>query len=266
MTNNTTPASQTVSYDATPAIVLAGKAKALVTQADAYVIDSPEMLELAAEDLRQVKGLQKEVEAKRTAIVGPLNQAVKAINELFRAPTDYLGQAESTLKFAINAYQVEQERKAAEQRRLAEEAQRAEQERLAAEQAEAQRQADELRQQAEQAAAEGDIEQAQQLAQKFQAAQHQATTVESLANVTSVAMPTAAAPKVSGIAGRVTYSSQVDNLMDLVKAVALGQVPIEALQADKKFLDTQARAYKKAGPLYPGVTIVATRGISARAA
>lgn len=247
MTTNPTTTTQAVTYDATPAIVLAGQAKALLSSADAYVIDSPEMLDLAAADLRQVKTLQKEVEAKRTSIVAPLNQAVKAINELFRAPTEYLGQAESSLKHSINVYQVEQER-------------------LAAEQAEAQRQADELRQQAEQAAASGDIEQAQKLAQESQAAQHQATTVEALASVTTVAMPVAAAPKVEGIAGRVTYSSQVDELMDLVKAVALGQAPIEALQANQKFLDTQARAYKKAGPLYPGVTIVATRSLSARSA
>ena len=70
----------------------------------------------------------------------------------------------------------------------------------------------------------------------------------------------------SGISGRVTYAAHVDDLMTLVKAVAEGKAPLEAIGANDKFLGAQARAFKKSGPLYPGVTAIAERGIAARAA
>jgi hypothetical protein len=63
-----------------------------------------------------------------------------------------------------------------------------------------------------------------------------------------------------------TYSAEVTNLLELVQAVAAGQAPLEALQAETKFLGAQARAFKKAGQLYPGVMAVAERSIAARAA
>lgn len=67
----------------------------------ALVIDSDALLALAGEDLRAVKALQHEVEAQRTAITGPLNEALRRVNELFRAPRRYLEEAESALKRAM---------------------------------------------------------------------------------------------------------------------------------------------------------------------
>lgn len=86
------------------------------------------------------------------------------------------------------------------------------------------------------------------------------------ANVVTAAPAVEAPAKVSGISGRMTFSAEVTDLMELVKAVAAGTAPIEAIQADTKFLGAQARAFKKAGQLYPGVMAVAERSISARAA
>ena len=43
-----------VAYDASDAIVLGGKAQRLLASAKDYVIDSPTMYELAADDLRSV--------------------------------------------------------------------------------------------------------------------------------------------------------------------------------------------------------------------
>lgn len=256
----------TVTYDASSAVMLATKAQAALTSAGDYVIDSQTMLELASDDLKHIKALQKEVEEKRTSITGPLNQAVKAVNDLFRAPKEYLDKAEATLKRAMVAYTTEQERLAAEARRQAEEAARAERERLAAierEQAEAARLA---QQEAEAAAAAGDAEAAAAAQTAALAAQEQAAIAAMTANVVSIAPTVEAAPKVAGISGRVTYSAEVTDLMELVKAVAAGTAPIEAIQADAKFLGAQARAYKKAGQLYPGVNVVAERSIAARAA
>lgn len=256
----------TITYDASAAVVLANRAEFAMRNATDFVIDSPEMFQIASDDLKMVKGLQKEVEDKRTSITGPLNQAVKAVNDLFRAPKEYLDRAESMLKRAMVSWTTEQERIAAEARAQAEAKARAERERLAElerQQAEAARRAQE---EAQAAAAAGDIEAAEIALAEAQAAEQQAAVAAMTAQVVTVAPAVEAPAKVAGISGRVTYSAQVDDLLALVKAVAAGQAPLEALQPDMKFLGAQARAFKKAGQLYPGVTINAERSISARAA
>lgn len=269
-----------VEYDASAALVLSNQARAALDSATDLVIDSPTMYELASDELRQIKALQKQVEDKRTAITGPLNAALRAVNDLFRAPKDFLDRAEAACKRSMVTYQTEQERIAAEARRRAEEEARKERERLDAERREQERIAREAQEaalraerEAAEAAAAGDRaaaqaaqEQARQQAEAAAAAQAEAAAAAQTAEVISMP-PTVAPPaKVAGIAGRVTYSAQVDDLMTLVKAVAEGKAPLEAICANDKFLGAQARAFKKAGPLYPGVTAVAERGIAARAA
>jgi hypothetical protein len=256
----------TVTYDASSAIVLATQAQQQLANAADFVIDSHMMFELASDDLKKVKALQKEVEEKRTGITGPLNTAVKAVNDLFRSPKEYLDKAEATLKRAMVNWTSEQERLAAIARAEAEAAARAERERLAAE-ARAQAEAAAKAQAEAQAAVEaGDQEAAAKAMAAAQEAQEQAAMAEMTANVVTV-VPTVEAPaKVSGISGRTTYAAQIDDLLELVKAVAEGKAPIEAIQADAKFLNAQARAFKKQGQLYPGVTAVAERSIAARAA
>lgn len=269
-----------VAYDASVAIVLAGEAQSALANAKEFVIDSPSMLEIAGEDLRKIKGLQKSVEEKRTGITGPLNQAVKAINALFKAPADYLDQAERTIKGAMITYTSEQERIATEQRRVAEAAAAAERARLAAEQAEQERQARAAAEAAEaatraaaEAAAAGNKEaqaaaeeEARRQTAAAEAAAAEAHSTANTAEVISMPIAAAAPQKVSGVSGRVTYGAEVADLLTLVKAVAEGKAPLECIEANTKFLGAQARAFKKAGPLYPGVVAVAERGLSARAA
>ncbi len=256
----------TVSYDASSAVVLASQAQSCLASASNFVIDSPTMFELAGDDLKRIKALQKEVEEKRTGITGPLNAAVKAVNDLFRAPKDYLDKAETSLKRAMIGWTTEQERLAAEARRKAEELARAERERLAAIEREQQAAARAAQEQAQVAAAAGDAQAAEQAMAQAHAAAQQAAIAAMTANVVTIAPQVEAPAKVAGISGRLTYSAQVDDLLELVKAVASGGAPIECLQADTKFLGAQARAFKKAGPLYPGVSVVGERVISARAA
>jgi len=270
----------TVAYDASTAVVLAGQAQAALTSAKDLIIDSPAMYELAGEELKNIKTLQKTVEEKRTAITGPLNQALKAVNDLFRAPKEYLEQAEQACKRPMVAYTQEQERIAAEARRVAEEQAAAERRRLAAEQAEQERLAREAAaaatralEEAAAAAAAGDREaqakaeeEARAQAQAAENAQAEAQAAATTAEVISMPIAAPAVSKVSGVSGRVNYTAQVDDLMTLVKAVAEGKAPVQCLCADEKFLGAQARAFKKAGPLFPGVTAVAERSLSARAA
>ena len=258
--------SNTVSYDASSAIVLASKAQNALASVSDFVIDSHTMFELASDDLKQIKTLQKEVEEKRTSITGPLNQAVKAVNDLFRSPKDYLDKAEATLKRAMVTWTTEQERLAAIARAEAEAAARAERERLAALEREQQEAARKAHEEAQAAAAAGDTEAAAAAAAAAEAAQQQAAITAMTAQVVTVAPDVEQAGKVSGISGRTTYAAQIDDLLALVKAVAEGKAPIEAIQADTKFLNAQARAFKKQGQLYPGVTAVAERSIAARVA
>ncbi len=269
-----------VPYDASSALALNTKAGSLLAGAKDYVIDSDDMLDLAGQDLREVKALQKQTEEQRTAITGPLNSALRAVNDLFRAPATYLEQAESVLKRAMVTYTTEQERIAAEARRRADAEARAERERQAAieranrEAAQmAERRAREAEQQALAAAAAGDAKaaaaaQAEVAAQVEQAAaaNAEAEAAAQVAEIVSMAPAVLAPAKVTGISGRVNYSAQVDDLMVLIKAVAAGEAPIECITADTKFLGAQARAFKRAGQLFPGVSAVAERSISARAA
>lgn len=271
---------ETVTYDTSSAAGLTAQASAALASATDLVIDSPTMYELASDELRQIKALQKQVEDKRTSITGPMNQALRAANDLFRAPATFLEKAEAACKRSMITYTTEQERIAAEARRVAQEQEAAERRRLAAEQAEferiarlAQEATAQAQREAVKAAAAGDREaqaraeeQARQQAEAAANAQAEALAAAHTAEVITMA-PTVAAPaKVAGISGRVNYTAQVDNLMILVRAVAEGKAPVQCLCADEKFLGAQARAFKKAGPLYPGVTAVAERGIAARAA
>lgn len=256
----------TIAYDASVAIVLTGNAQNALDNAKDYTIDSQTMLELASDDLKRVKALQKEVEAKRTAITGPLNAALSAVNALFAPPKEYLLQAEAILKRAMVAYTSEQERVAAIARAEAEAAARAERVRLAAIEREQQEAARMAQVAAQAAAAAGDEEAAQRAMAEAEAAQQMAAVTSLAAQIVTVAPQTDAPAKVAGISSRVTYRAEVVDLMALTQAVATGHAPIEAIQPNLKFLGAQARAFKKAGPLYPGVESVAEHSIAARSA
>lgn len=281
MSEVATPAVKaTIPYDASAALVFGTQAQRMLVGAQEYVIDSDELLAMAGEDLQKVKGLRKQVEETRRTITDPLFRAKQAVDALFKGPDDFLDQAETILKRSMLDYTNERERKAAVARAEAERLARIERERLAEierkqqeearrAEAEAQRLADEARA----AAAAGDTskaveleQQAQQQATVAETAQAEAHATAQEAAVTTVTPIFSAPPRVAGISGRVNYSAQVDDLLQLVHAIAEGKAPIEAISANTTFLGQQARAFKKAGPLYPGVTVIAERGLSARAA
>ena len=103
----------------------------LSTYAGALVIDSPGMVELAAEDLAKIKTLRDTIEVKRKEIGGPLDQQVRRINLLFKELSNPLGDADSIIREKVKDYraavrQAEVERLAAER----EEARVREQERV----------------------------------------------------------------------------------------------------------------------------------------
>lgn len=270
----------TVNYDASHALVLGKQASAALTSAIDFIIDSPEMFELAGAELREIKRLQKLVEDERVTVVTPLNLAVKATNDFYRAPANFLADAEARIKNTMLTYSHEQDRLAEIARKAAEQKAREERDRLAEierkqrEQAEQQqRDADAAAARANEAAESGNVEQAMALQETANALQAQAENTSLVAESTALsaavvtAMPAVSrTARVSGISKRITYSAQVDSLAELIKAVAAGTVPIEAIMVNDKFLNQQARAFSKPGQLYPGVRIVGNSVLAARAA
>ena len=98
--------------------------------AETFVITSNDDYEMAAGELGSIKKKLKALEDQRTAITGPINLGLKLINALFKGPMGTLESAESTWKRSMLAYTQEQERKAAEERRIAEAAAAAERKRV----------------------------------------------------------------------------------------------------------------------------------------
>lgn len=199
-------------------------------------IDSPAMYELAANELKEIKGKAKALEEKRKAITGPLDKAKKEVMDLFRGPLTTLEKAESAIKGAMLSYTNEQRRIAAEQQRELERTAQTERERIAA--------------QAKQAAEAGDAA--------------LAATLETTAAVLTAPVAQAEPAKVSGIATRETWKAEVIDKAALVQHVAANLDLIDLLQIDQKALDSMARALK-ANLKIPGVRPVPTENLAVRA-
>lgn len=69
-----------------------------------FVVQSDEQQEQIAGVLRDVKTRYKLIEDKRTEITKPLNQALRAVNDLFRPPKQRFEELEALLKGKITAY------------------------------------------------------------------------------------------------------------------------------------------------------------------
>lgn len=202
-------------------------------------ITDPESYANAAGELTQLKAVMKRIDEDRKELTKPLDDEKKRVMDYVRPFTTALEAVESAFKNALIAYDQEQDRK----RQLAE-----------AEEAERLRkQQDALEKRAEKAEARGHVEKAD-------------TLREQAATAVFAAPPApAAAPKVSGISTRKTYSVKVTNLMDLVRAVAEGRAPLKYLAADIKVLNGIAGALKEDYEV-PGTKLVVGSLMSARAA
>lgn len=238
-----------VAYNASNALTLRTSAKEWLDDAEATKIDSPMMYEMAGSDLRKIKALASDVETERTKITKPMNDALKAVNDLFRPAKEFLERAEVILKDRMLSWSEAQERIAAQERKRVAALEEAERKRIEEEQIR-------LLREAADAQAEGDSEMAAKLAEEADA-----KSIE--ASVISMPMEVAPARSVQGISTRVTWSAEVTDLKVLLQAVIDGKAPPECICADQKFLDQQAKAYKRPA-LYPGVRGKQTSGITAR--
>lgn len=268
----------TVQYDASQVVVFGSQARRMLADATDFVIDSPELYAAAAEDLKRVKTLAKQVEETRTSITGPLHQAKVAVDNLFKGPTNFLEQAEKALKAAMLTWDQEQDRLRREAERKAEEQRRAEQARLDAERRQREdeaRKADEearrLEEEARAAAQAGDQDKAIQLQEKAQEKANAASdaacdahALQHTAQVISIPVDAPAPQKVSGISTTTTVDFEVTSLHELVKHVAAHPELLNLVIADS----VKLRAYVRGLGLnckLPGVKVFPKASIRARA-
>lgn len=133
---STLPASVNIPAPPSAAQILA--ARDFSEFAAVLTIDSPDMLQLASDELGKVTKLRKELEEVRFSMTRPLDAAKKAIMDFFRPADAFAEQAERAIKGEIARYSTEQERLRREAERKAE----LERQRLAAEQERLRREAE----------------------------------------------------------------------------------------------------------------------------
>lgn len=212
------------------------QAQSALSMVDSFEISDSVTFELAADELKAIKKRASDLEAKRKSITKPLDDAKKAVMELFRGPVDVLARAEKLLKSKMLDYQREEQRKVDEARALAEKAAEEERKRQLAE-------AEKLRQEGK----------AGEAAVKEQMAE------------TVVAVPSVntEATKVAGVSTRKTVDFEVTDLHALVKHVAENPDLLGLLKEDT----TKVRAYVRGLGMsckLPGVRVFEKQTLSSR--
>lgn len=79
-----------------------------MTLLQSFQIHTPEDFAFAGGVLKTVKARWKELEEKRTSVTGPINQALRQINDWFRPVQKPLKDAEELLKARIGTYEITQ--------------------------------------------------------------------------------------------------------------------------------------------------------------
>lgn len=211
-----------------------GASAALQLVNEFEITDAP-TFEIAADELKSIKAKATALEERRKALTQPLDAVKKGIMDLFRGPLDLLGQAEGILKSKMLTFQQAEQRKAEEQRLLAEKAAQEERARLQAE-------ADAL-------AAQGRA--------------GEAVVKETVAQMI-VAAPVAApaVPQVKGIATTKTIDFEVVDLHALIVHVAAHPELVNLLNADSVKLRAFVKGLGMACNL-PGVRVFEKQGLSA---
>lgn len=192
------------------------------------VVRDAESYQMAGETWKSLTALEKKIKAYWEEDVSSalkLHRSLVAKRDAMLIP---VGEQKNTLRLGMKTFEDEQERiRRAEQARLEEEARKAAEEAALA-------QAVALEQNGHKSAAEAVI-------------------------AVPVVAPAVYVPKTTptgfGNATRRVWGAEVTDLLALVKAVAAGQVPIQAIEANSVFLNQQARALKSALS-YPGVRAI----------
>jgi hypothetical protein len=184
----------------------------------------------AAETLRSIKSRQKLLEEERVKATGPLNQALRTINDWFKKPAQMLTGAESILKRAMAAFESAEQARIREHERI--DRQRREQEQH------------ELERRAIKAAEQGKSEKAAQLQERAQV-------------VASAPITQTVAPKAAQIAFTKMWKFRV---------IDPSLVPRAYLTVDEQKIGQYVRAMKESAEKIPGVEIYSEDSVRAGAA
>lgn len=244
---------------------LTARASQALAFVQSFEIASTEDYGLAADELRAIKVRANKLEEQRTSITGPINKALKAVNDLFRAPAEFLAQGERVLKSKMLAWDQEQERIAAIERRKAEEIAAAERRKLEEQAAEQRRQAEEQAALAQKAIAEGNAQAAQLAQANADRAHAQSQESATTAQLVTAAPITVDKAKASGISTSKKVDFEVVDLHALVKHVAANPQLLALVIADSVKLRAYVKGLGMACQL-PGVRVYEDRVMSARAA
>ena len=260
----------------------------------ACVVDSPDMAELANEELMSCKAAAKQLDAMRLELVRPLNAAVATVNGWFRAPLQDLAAAENTYKASLLAFNAEQKRLADEAARreaeLARKARADAEAKAAADRARAEQEAAEIRRQAAEAEearrkAEAEGNAAAAAAAAARAAKLDAKADEKVnaadaravegALAVEAALPAvrALAPKLAGLSTRDNWVAELAEgfderraLLAVVQAIAGGRTDLLGLLALDMSGATALAKAQKALMQGPGLVAVNRPIVASRAA
>lgn len=221
MTTDTTLTGELVEL---PQAAAANKeANALLDVAKAYTIDSPEMYELATDELRNIATAKARMTETRLSITRPMDAAKARVMDLFRAPLERLEEADRVLRGAALDWKRAEDARIAKERAEAERQERERLAELARQQREAEAAERKAREEADKAMAAGDTQAmtaALVAAEEASSQREAAEDAVELAEVAPVAAMVAAPVKAAGISGRVTWKAEVVDLGALVTAAA----------------------------------------------
>lgn len=222
----------------------------MLSIANAFVIDSPEMAEIAAEELGVVVSAIKALETERTELKKPVLEAGRKIDDLFARLKERYLRAEAALKPALIEWQESERKRVAAERRAAEEA--------------AAKVAEEARQAAAALAAEAKaaakaaeeecnmeaLEAAESMVVQAQMAEVEADSIAFMS-----AVPVEAPQKLAGISTRTDWDFDIIN-------PAL--IPVEYMIVDEKKIRGVVKALKEQAKI-PGVRVFAKAAMAVRA-
>lgn len=240
-------------------------ANACFDNAQALVIDSPMMFELAGVELMELTGKYKELEEKRLKITRPMDEAKKNVMALFKPALERMEQGVGILKGAMLTYQTAEKKKAQAAQAILDEAARKERTRVQSEQREQEEQARQQQKLAADLNAAGQCEDAAQAAAKGETAQIMAATLESTAIVISAPVVESEARKVSGISFSGTWKAKVTDKAALLKYLSENPAYLDWVDVKLAPLHGMAKAQKGAMRI-PGVEAYEEANISARRA
>lgn len=220
--------------------------------------------QLGADELQGIKARWKALEEQRTSITGPINNALRAVNALFKGPQDLLERAEWMIKGKLIGYDNEQKRIAAERQRLLDEAARLERERQAAEAERLRKEAEAAQAAAAKAAAAGNAQQAAIEADKAQRAQAESQAATNVAQMVIAPTVAPAVGKVKGLSTAATIDFEVTSLHDLAAHIVAHPELINLLLPNETALRAYVRGIGAACKL-PGVRVFERDVMRARA-